>query len=150
MWTIKLIDMKKLILLAAVLMFVVASFAQTGVVKSIATLAVNGNNNFTSAAIPVTGSYGSLFISVAVTRVSTAAGGTLYLKSGLAAASILEINQSTNPGLSASPNDTLVTADVATQYWNLEIKNPGASKYYIFADGDVNDTISVATTYMYK
>lgn len=142
--------MKRFVLFIAVLMFAVTSFAQKGTVKSLDALAVNGNNNSTSDAIQVTGSYQSLFINAKITRVSTAAGGTLYLKSGLTSAGALVVNQSTNPGLSASPNDTLATADVATQYWNLEIKNPGASKYYIFADGDVGDTLSVAITYMYK
>lgn len=132
-------------------MLVSASFAQgRGSVKTLATFAVNGNNNVTSDPIQITGSYTSLFISVAITRISTAAGGVFYLKNGLTLASSFEINQSTNPGLSAQPNDTLTTADVATQYVSYEIKNPGASKYYIYADGDANDTLSVVVSYMYK
>jgi len=143
--------MKRLVMILAVLLIGVSAFAQgRGSVGTITTDTVKGNENVTFGPISLTGGYGSLFISATITRVSTAAGGTLFLKTGLASASSLVVNQTTNPNLAAAPNDTLATADVATQYWNLEIDDPAASKYYILADGDANDTIIVAISYMYK
>ena len=59
-------------------------------------------------------------------------------------------NQSTHPNLGAAPNDTLATADVATQYWNITIPYPENTNYYIYGDGDANDTVLVTTKYFIK
>lgn len=124
--------------------------AQRGQTQVLVADTLKGNNNKTLATIPVTGTYESLFISVKVDRISTAAGGTLYLKSGIDAASSLVVNQSTNPSVEFAANDTLATTDVATQYWNISITEPAAKYYYIFGDGDANDTVKVTTTLILK
>ena len=121
-----------------------------GRVGTLAVDTLQGNENVTFDPISLTGTYESLFISCKIDRISTAAGGTLYIKSGISSATALVLNQSTNPNMACSPNDTLATADVATQYWNIEIPKPGATKYYIFGDGDANDTVKVTISYVYK
>ena len=142
--------MKKGIILIALLAFAfIASAGVKGKVQTMTADSVQGNENVTFN-IPVTGEYASLIISAKVTRVSTAAGGTLTLKAGSSTSDVFTINQSTNPALSAAPNDSLATADVATQYVWWEIKNPGAMVYQIFCDGDVNDTIIVTPSYVLK
>ena len=143
--------MKKLILILTFVVVAMAVNAQgRGRVGTLTVDTLQGNENVTFSPISLTGGYGSLFISAKIERISTAAGGTFYLKTGIDANSALVVNQSTNPRLSAAPNDTLATTDVATQYWNLEIQDPGALKYYIFGDGDANDTVKVTIRYVYK
>lgn len=83
-------------------------------------------------------------------RISTAAGGTLYLQAGLDSDSKITLNTSIAPSVEFAANDTMVTTDVATQYWNINITEPGAKNYYIFGDGDVNDTVKVTTRYILK
>jgi len=143
-------NMKKFILILVLAVVAMAANAQRGTVQTIATDSILGNNSAVIATIPVTGTYESLFIQVTMDRVSTAAGGTLYLKSGIDLAAALVNNQSTNPSLECQPNDTLVTTDVATQYWLINITEPGAKNYYIFADGDANDTVKVSTKIILK
>lgn len=128
----------------------VDSFAQRGRLKTLAVDTLKGNNNQTLGVIPITGTYESLFITVKMDRISTAAGGTLYLKSGAETASVLDNNQATNPAIGFAPNDTLTTTDVATQYWNIYIPNPEATLYHIFGDGDANDTVKITTKYYIK
>lgn len=142
--------MKRLAILLVLSIIVIAASAQRGKVKTIDVDTLQGNENVTFDPIIVTGSYNSLIISAKVDRISTAAGGTLTLKSGIDSGSALTINQSTNANLSAAPNDTLSTADVATQYVNWEIPFPAATKYYVFGDGDANDTVKVTISYIYK
>lgn len=146
--------MKKIFaILFVALMFVVATNeanAQRGRVKTLTVDTLQGNENVTFDAIALTGSYSSVIISAKVERISTAAGGTLTLKSGIDSGSALTINQSTNTNLNAAPNDTLATSDVATQYVNWELVNPAAKNYYVFGDGDADDTVKVTISYMYK
>ena len=142
--------MKKILTLLVLLTLALGVSAQRGRVKTLTVDTLKGNNNATLAEIPITGSYQSLFIKVKIDRISTAAGGTLYLKSGLDSASVLVNNQLTNPNIGFAPNDTLATTDVATQYWNIYIPNPEATTYHIFGDGDANDTIKVTTKYFIK
>jgi len=142
--------MKRILLIITLLVFAFGINAQTGKIKTLTVDTLAGNNNATLATITSSGEYSTLAIQVKIDRLSTAAGGTLYLKSGLSSAGALVNNQSTHPNLAAAPNDTLATTDVATQYWNIEIHNPGAYYYYIWGDGDANDTIKVTTSYMYK
>jgi len=151
--------MKKLVVLFSILfLFILSVEAQRGPgrVKTVDASGytsqdtLDGNNNRTLAEFELTGTYNTLQISCAITRVSTAAGGTLYLKTGIDSASVLVVNQSTNPTYGFSPNDTLATSDVATQYWNITIPDPEPKTYHIFGDGDVNDTVKVVTKYIYK
>lgn len=142
--------MKKLIAIIAVMFIALGAMAQKGKLITLTVDSLKGNNNETLATIPLTGSYQSLFIQVKIDRVSTAAGGTLYLKSGASTAGVLVNNQSTNPNYGFAPNDTLATTDVATQYWNIYIPNPEATLYHIYGDGDDNDTLKVTTSYIYK
>jgi hypothetical protein len=142
--------MKKVLTILALLLLVVTVNAQRGRDKTLAADTLKGNNNQTLAEIQVSGSYNSLFISCKIERISTAAGGTLYLKTGKDSASVLVANQSTNPNLGAAPNDTLATTDVATQNWQVNIPNPGERAFHIFGDGDVNDTVKVTTSYTLK
>ena len=139
--------MKKLSILLVLIMFALGVDAQ---IKTLAVDTLKGNNNQTLGVIPVTGTYGALFIQVKMDRISTAAGGTLYLKAGLETAGVLTLNQSTNPSYGFAPNDTLVTADVAAQYWNIFIPNPEAPLYHIYGDGDANDTVKITTKYFLK
>lgn len=143
-----------LIILSLVCVFIMVNsidtIAQRGRLKTLAVDTLKGNNDQTLGVVPITGSYESLFISVKIDRISTAAGGTLYLKSGTETASVLVNDQSTNPNLGFAPNDTLATADVATQYWNIYIPKPEATLYHIFGDGDANDTVKVTTKYYIK
>lgn len=135
------------------LVFAVVAMAASAQYNKPITLTVDtlkGNNNKILDAITVQGTYANLFLSVKVTRKSAAAGGTLFLKAGKDAASALVVNHATNPQLICSPNDTLATADVATQYWNIVVPNPGELYYEIYGDGDANDTIIVTTTYSLK
>jgi len=150
--------MKKVILLFSLILVYSLGFSQwgSGVVKTVSASAytshdtLDGNNNRTLAEISVKSSFQSLYISCAITRVSTAAGGTLYLKTGIDSSSALVVNQSTNPTYGFSPNDSLATTDVATQYWNISIPNPEPKTYLIWGDGDVNDTVKVVTKYILK
>lgn len=142
--------MKKLFILLTLVLFVFAANAQRGRLKTLDVDTLAGNNNQTLGVITLSGSYQSLFITVAMDRISTAAGGTLYLKAGAETASVLDLNQSTNPGTGFAPNDTLVTSDVATQYWNIFIPFPEATKYHIYGDGDANDTVQITTKYYIK
>lgn len=137
-------------LFALVSFIALGAMAQKGRVGTLAVDTLKGNNNKTLAVIPITGTYQSLFIQVKVDRISTAAGGTLYLKSGIETAGVLTMNQTLSPQLGVAPNDTLATADVATQYWNISIPFPEASIYHIWGDGDANDTIQVTTKYFLK
>lgn len=145
--------MKKLIFVLIAFLLVVAAnetMAQAGRLKTLAVDTLKGNNNQTLGEIPVSGGYSSLAIKVKIDRISTAAGGTIYLKSGLDSASVQVENQSTNPNLAAYPNDTLATSDVATQYVNFVIPSPGNKTYHIFGDGDASDTVKVTTSYFFK
>lgn len=142
--------MKKFIAILALMVVALGVMAQRGSVKTLAVDTLKGNNNKTLAVIPITGTYESLFVQVKVVRKSTAAGGTLFLKSGMETAGVLTNNASTNPNYGFAPNDTLATADVATQYWNIYIPKPEAPLYHIFGDGDANDTIIVTTKYFLK
>lgn len=129
----------------------VSMFAQSrGRVKTLAVDTLAGNNDQTLGTIPITGTYESLFIQIKMDRISAAAGGTLYLKGGIDAAASLVMNQSTNPSAEFQPNDTMPTTDVATQYWLINLTEPGAKNYYIFGDGDVNDTVKITTKYILK
>jgi hypothetical protein len=139
--------MKKISILLVLIIFALGVEAQ---IKTLAVDTLKGNNNQTLGVIPVTGTYSAMFIQVKMDRISTAAGGTLYLKAGLETAGVLTLNQSTNPSYGFAPNDTLVTADVATQYWNIFIPNPEATIYHIYGDGDANDTVKITTKYFLK
>lgn len=144
--------MKKLIILSlfAFVAFAVNAQIGKGVVYTKSAATLDGNNNRTLAEIDLSRTYEGLAIKVAVARVSTAAGGTLYLKAGIDSTSALVVNQSTNPSIEFQPNDTLVTTDVATQYWIIRDIDPAFKYYAIFGDGDVNDTLTVTTSYIYK
>lgn len=128
----------------------VSTFAQSrGRIKTVATDSLKGNNSSILATIPITGTYESMFIKITATRVSTAAGGVFFLKAGLDEASAQEVN-SDNSSVEFMVNDTMTTTDVATQYFNILIAEPGSSKYFIFGDGDANDTLKVGTEYLLK
>lgn len=142
--------MKRYLSLICLVLFSIVAMAQAGKLKTLKVDTLKGNNNATLGTIPVTGDYNTLAISVKIDRISTAAGGTLYLKSGLAAASALVENFALNPSLAAYPNDTLATTDVAAQYWNIVIPKPAMTNYYIYGDGDANDTVKVTTSYYLK
>lgn len=142
--------MKKIFIIITLLVLALGASAQKGKIKTLTVDTLAGNNNATLATITSSGEYATLAIQVKIDRISTAAGGTLYLKSGLSSGGALVNNQSTHPALIVAPNDTLATTDVATQYWNIEIPNPGMYYYYIWGDGDANDTVKVTTSYMYK
>lgn len=142
--------MKKLIFVLVLAFVALAANAQKGTVLTLPVDTLKGNNNKILDAINLTGSYESAFISVKIVRKSTAAGGTLYLKTGMDAASALVVNHVTSPSIAFAPNDTMATADVATQYWNINITDPGEKYYEIFGDGDANDTIIVTTSYILK
>jgi len=142
--------MKKYIAIIAIMLFSVTAFAQSrGRVQTIATDSLKGNNSSVLATIPITGSYESMFIEIAATRVSTAAGGVFYLHAGLSETTAQEVNSS-NSSVEFMVNDTMTTADVATQYFNILIVNPGSSKYFIYGDGDANDTLKVVTKILLK
>jgi hypothetical protein len=142
--------MKKLIFILVFAIVAIAANAQRGRVQTLTPANLEGNNNTILAATNITGTYESLFISVKVERVSTAAGGTLYLKTGKDAASALVVNQTTNPSIEFAPNDTFATADVATQYWNITLTEPAAKYIEIYGDGDTGDTLTVTTSLMLK
>lgn len=142
--------MKRILTLLVLFTLVLGASAQRGRVKTLTVDTLKGNNNQTLAEIPVTGSYNSLLISVKVDRISTAAGGTLYLKSGIDSASVIVCNQTTNPTYGFAADDTLATTDVATQYWNIYIPNPEATTYHVYGDGDANDTVKITTKYFIK
>jgi len=142
--------MKKLfILLALVIVAMTVNAQSRGRVQTIATDSLKGNNSSVLATIPITGSYESLFIEIAATRVSTAAGGVFYLHAGLSETTAQEVN-SVNSSVEFMVNDTMTTTDVATQYFNILVTNPGSSKYFIYGDGDANDTLSVVTKILLK
>jgi hypothetical protein len=142
--------MKKFILMFMLVAIALGAMAQRGKIQTLTVDTLKGNNNKILGSIPVTGAYESLLIEVKVDRISTAAGGTLYLRSGLTTAGVLVNNQTTNPSVGFAPNDTLTTADAATQYWQIYIKNPEALVYQIYGDGDANDTIKITTKYFLK
>lgn len=141
--------MKKFISILVLMVITLGVMAQ-GSLKILTVDTLKGNNNKTLGVIPITGTYQSLFINVKIDRISTAAGGTLYLKSGTETAGVLVNNQSTNPTYGFAPNDTLATADVATQYWNIYIPSPEATLYHIYGDGDASDTVKVTIKYFIK
>ena len=142
--------MKKLLLISLFAFVALAVSAQRGRTKTLAVDTLKGNNNQTLGTITNTGDYSSLYISCKIERISTAAGGTLYLKAGVDSASTLVENQVTNANLGFAPNDTLTTTDVATQYWNITIPYPAPKTIHIFGDGDANDTIKITTSYIYR
>lgn len=142
--------MKKLLFILAFVIVAIAANAQRGRVQTLTPVNLEGNNNTILAATNITGTYESLFISVKIDRVSTEAGGTLYLKTGMDEASALVVNKTTNPSIEFAPNDTLVTTDVATQYWNITLTDPGARYIEIYGDGDASDTLTVTTSLMLK
>lgn len=128
----------------------VSMFAQSrGRIKTVVTDSLKGNNSSILATIPITGTYESMFIGLTITRVSAAAGGIFYLYAGLSESAAQVVN-SLNSTVEFMVNDTMTTTDVATQYFNILITNPGASKYFIFGDGEVNDTLSIKTEYLLK
>lgn len=141
--------MKKLAVVLMLMVVALGAMAQ-GSLKTLTVDTLKGNNNQTLGVIPITGAYQSLFINVKIDRISTAAGGTLYLKSGAETAGVMVNNQSTNPTYGFAPNDTLATSDVATQYWNIYIPNPEATLYHIYGDGDASDTVKVTIKYFIK
>ncbi|MCP4760907.1 MAG: hypothetical protein GY870_03935 [archaeon] len=144
--------MKKLLILLLGMFLCASMYAQfgTGVVKTLTVDTLKGNNNNILATFTLRGDYDQCFITVKVDRISTAAGGTLYLKTGMDAASAIVVSQTTNPSVEFAANDTMATSDVATQYWNINITEPGFKYYEIFGDGDVNDTVKVTTEYILK
>jgi len=142
--------MKKIYIILVMILFVVSVNAQRGKVQTLATATLNGNETKTLAEIPVTGSYESVFVSLTVTRVSTAAGGVLYLKAGMDSASAKVMTTVLSPSTEFFVNDTMTTTDVATQYFPINITEPGAKYYSILGDGDVNDTVSVVTKVLLK
>ena len=142
--------MKKLFVILVFVIAAMAANAQIGQVRTLPVDTLKGNNNKILAATNITGSYTSMYLSVKIVRLSTAAGGTLYLKTGMDAASALVVNQATNPSVEFAPNDTLATTDVATQYWNIMLTKPAPKYIEIFGDGDANDTIIVTTSYLLK
>ena len=143
--------MKKLALILVFVIVAMAANAQSGrgKIKTATTDSLKGNNSSVLATIPVTGSYESVFIEITATRVSTAAGGTFYLYAGLDETQAQEVN-SDNSSVEFMVNDTMSTTDVATQYFNISIPNPTAKEYYIYGDGDANDTLKVGTRYILK
>ena len=142
--------MKKYIVIFAIMLMGVSAFAQSrGRVQTIATDSLKGNNSSVLATIPITGTYESLFVEITATRVSTAAGGVFYLHAGLSETTAQEVN-SVNSSVEFMVNDTMTTTDVATQYFNILIPNPGSSKYFIYGDGDANDTLKVGTKILLK
>lgn len=142
--------MKKLLFLLVFSVICLGLSAQSGRVKTLQVDTLKGNNSKVLAEINLTRSADGMAIKVQVDRVSTAAGGTLYLKTGIDAASAAVANQSTNPSIEFQANDTLATTDVATQYWNIVVTSPAQKYFAIYGDGDVNDTIKVTTSYIYK
>ena len=141
--------MKKYIVIFAVMLMGVSAFAQRGQIQTIATDSLKGNNSSVLATIPITGTYESMFIEITATRVSTAAGGVFYLHAGLDETQAQEVN-SANSSVEFLVNDTMTTTDVATQYFNILIPNPGAKEYFIYGDGDANDTLKVGTRIFLK
>lgn len=128
----------------------VSIFAQSrGREKTVTTDSLKGNNSSILATIPITGTYESLFIEITATRVSTAAGGTFYIYAGLSETTAQQLNED-NSSVEFMIDDTMATTDLATQYFNILIPNPGASKYFIYGDGDDSDTVKVATKYFLK
>lgn len=143
--------MKKVIILLTFMLLVVAVNAQSrGRIKTLAVDTMQGNNTTVLGTIPITGSYEQLYIGVTMVRISTAAGGTLYLQAGLDSDSKITLNSDIAPSVEFAANDTMATTDVATQYWNINVTEPGAANYFILGDGDVNDTVQVTTRYMLK
>lgn len=142
--------MKRLVFILVFAIVAIAANAQRGSIRTLPVDTLKGDNNNILASTTVTGDYESLFISVKVDRISTAAGGTLYLKTGMNAASALVVNQTTSPTIEFAPNDTFATTDVATQYWNITLTDPGARYFEVFGDGDASDTVKVTTSYMLK
>ena len=136
------------------LVFVIAAIAanaqRKGTVVTLPVDTLQGNTNNILAAVTIGGTYESVFVSVKVDRLSTAAGGTLYLKTGMDAASALVVNDVIAPSIEFAPNDTLATSDVATQYWNINITKPGMKYFEIWGDGDASDTVKVTTSYIRK
>lgn len=142
--------MKKLVFILILGVAYLSVSAQSGRVKTLTVDTLKGNNNQTLAEINLTRSSQGMAIKVQMDRVSTAAGGTLYLKTGIDSASAQVVSQVTNPSVEFQANDTMTTADVATQYWNITVTKPAQSYFAIFGDGDANDTVKVTTSYIYK
>jgi hypothetical protein len=136
--------MKKLILL----LFVFAAFtvnAQKGYIKTVATDTLKGDNNVEFADIVVSGTYNSLVIEATCTKISSAAGGTLYLQGGI---STYQTLNSDNSYVKFSTNDTLTVTDGVV--WRIEIPDPPERKYRLYGDGDASDTVKVSTIYYLK
>lgn len=132
----------------AFVLLVVAANAQRGRVQTLVVDTLKGNNSSVMATIPVAGTYDQLYISVLTDKISSAAGGTLYLQAGMDASSALEINATNSPSVEFMANDTNTIVDGA--YWNINVTEPGARYYYIYGDGDVNDTVQITTRILLK
>lgn len=138
--------MKKFLFLIVMLIPFVLN-AQKGIVKSLANDTLKGNNNNSIGFITATGSYNSLLIEVKNTKISSAAGGTLYLKGGLTTTTVQVLNAS-NSNVKFSTNDTLTVTDGSV--WRVEIPFPADKYYEIWGDGDASDTVKVETKYIFK
>jgi hypothetical protein len=142
--------MKKIIFLFSLTLLAIAANAQRGIVQNLPVDTLKGDNNKAVATVSVSGSYESMFINLKVDRISTAAGGTFYLKAGIDSTSAEVLTSTNSPSVEFISNDTMSTTDVATQYFNILVTEPGARYYYILGDGDASDTVKVTTRLILK
>lgn len=137
--------MKKILFILILVSFAFVASAQKGRVKTIVADTLQGNNNTNGADIIVSGSYDALVIEATCSKISTDAGGTLYLQGGIQ--TYQTVNEA-NSNAKFTTNDTLTITDGAV--WRIEIPNPPLGKYRLFGDGDANDTVKVSTIYYLK
>lgn len=135
--------MRKIYLIISIVVFAVAANAQT--YSGTITDTLKGDNNVNFTDIAVTGTYENMAIEVALTKISSAAGGTLYLRGGIDSLSVL--NESTS-NAKFTVNDTLTVTDGGV--WFIDVPNPAGTKYDILGDGDANDTVKVVIKYSLK
>ena len=137
--------MKRLVFVLMLIALAFVASAQKGKIKTIAVDTLQGNNNTNGADIIVSGTYESLVIEATCNKISSAAGGKLYLQGGIQ--TYQTVNEA-NSNAKFTTNDTLTVTDGAV--WRIEIQNPPLGKYRLFGDGDENDTVKVTTIYYLK
>ena len=137
-----------------------AGSAQIGVVKTITLDTVKGNENVYFTSERMTGSYSAFTMQIASNRISAAAGGTVSFEASVDGSSYTNLYSypayhsdciecwfGTVAGDSACSK---LYADLEDQVFQVKIKDTPWKYYRWKIDGDVNDTMAIKATYIFK
>jgi len=108
---------------------------------------VKGNENIYLTYPDITGNYSTLVLEVDFTKVSAAAGGTAYLQVSGNGTNYVTVTEYEDLFI-FYPDDTVTITDGGTM--KAIIKSNPFNNYRWLIDGDADDTVIIAPTYLYK